>query len=377
MPGIQISEHLPQFAKLTNDAAIIRSMSTSEGAHGRARYYMHTGYKEGVGGLVYPSLGSIVSAELGKAELPAAELRRRQRPQLRLRLPRAAASTAVRQRPGPRRREPQAAGRRRPVRQPRRSAGRDGVGLPPRLQGRRPAPPTRRPTTGPSTLMQSKEAKAFDLSASRPSRKAAYGDGKFGEGCLLARRLVETGVPFVEVDAGRLGHAPGQLQPRQEAVAAGRPGDVRPDHRPQGPRPARRHAGHLDGRVRPHAEDHTARRQARPRPLPARLEHGHGRRRHQGRPGHRQDRRRRRRGGRAARSRPSTSWPASARCSASTTTSRTTRRSAARSASWTRAASRSRNFSRERIVQEGMIATQRRAAGARECFPSPPPRRPA
>ena len=44
-------------------------MYTGEGAHGRASYYMHTGYKEGVGGLVYPSLGSIVSAELGKRRL--------------------------------------------------------------------------------------------------------------------------------------------------------------------------------------------------------------------------------------------------------------------------------------------------------------------
>src|SRR5581483_4969914 len=54
--GIQISEHLPQIAQLMNHGAIIRSMSTSEGAHGRAKYYLHAGYKEGVGGLVYPSI---------------------------------------------------------------------------------------------------------------------------------------------------------------------------------------------------------------------------------------------------------------------------------------------------------------------------------
>ena len=41
-----------------------------QGAHGPARYYMHTGYREGSGGLVYPSLGSIVSAELGAPEFP-------------------------------------------------------------------------------------------------------------------------------------------------------------------------------------------------------------------------------------------------------------------------------------------------------------------
>jgi len=68
VPGIQISEHFPKLAQLMNHGAIIRSMSTSEGAHARAQYHMHTGYKEGQGGLVYPSLGSIVSAELGRPE---------------------------------------------------------------------------------------------------------------------------------------------------------------------------------------------------------------------------------------------------------------------------------------------------------------------
>jgi len=63
--GIQISEHFPQLARLMNHGAIIRSMSTPEGAHARASYNMHTGYREGQGGIVYPSLGAIVSKELG------------------------------------------------------------------------------------------------------------------------------------------------------------------------------------------------------------------------------------------------------------------------------------------------------------------------
>src|SRR4051812_43340116 len=40
--GIQVSEHFPEFAKLTNHAAVLRGMTTGEGAHGRARYFMHT-----------------------------------------------------------------------------------------------------------------------------------------------------------------------------------------------------------------------------------------------------------------------------------------------------------------------------------------------
>src|SRR5262249_29943785 len=51
-------------------------------------------------------------------------------------------------------------------------------------------------------LMKSKEAKAFDLSQEPASAKSAYGGTRFGESVLLARRLIETGVPFVEVTLG-------------------------------------------------------------------------------------------------------------------------------------------------------------------------------
>jgi uncharacterized protein (DUF1501 family) len=51
-------------------------------------------------------------------------------------------------------------------------------------------------------LMKSKEAKAFDLSQEPASARSAYGSTRFGDGCLLARRLVETGIPFVEVVLG-------------------------------------------------------------------------------------------------------------------------------------------------------------------------------
>src|SRR5437588_6730171 len=68
--GIQVSEHFPKFAQQMQHAALIRSMNTPEGGHARAKYYMHTGYREGIGGLTYPSLGSIASAELGRDDFP-------------------------------------------------------------------------------------------------------------------------------------------------------------------------------------------------------------------------------------------------------------------------------------------------------------------
>src|SRR5947209_7248878 len=65
VPGIQISENFPRFSRLMRHAAILRGMSTLEGAHPRARYHLHTGYREGQGGLVDPSPGAHVGKEIG------------------------------------------------------------------------------------------------------------------------------------------------------------------------------------------------------------------------------------------------------------------------------------------------------------------------
>jgi len=49
------------------------------------------------------------------------------------------------------------------------------------------------------TMMSSSAVQAFDLASEPQEAKDAYGDTPFGRGCLVARRLVEVGVPFVEV----------------------------------------------------------------------------------------------------------------------------------------------------------------------------------
>jgi uncharacterized protein (DUF1501 family) len=48
-------------------------------------------------------------------------------------------------------------------------------------------------------LMQSAASQAFDLSGEKKEAREKYGNSLFGQGCLLARRLVERGVPFIEV----------------------------------------------------------------------------------------------------------------------------------------------------------------------------------
>ena len=52
------------------------------------------------------------------------------------------------------------------------------------------------------TLMTSSELAAFDLTQEPDEIREAYGDNRFGQGCLLARRLVEHGVRFIEVVNG-------------------------------------------------------------------------------------------------------------------------------------------------------------------------------
>ncbi len=48
-------------------------------------------------------------------------------------------------------------------------------------------------------LLSSPEAKVFDLELESKETRDAYGDSRFGQGCLLARNLVEKGARFVEV----------------------------------------------------------------------------------------------------------------------------------------------------------------------------------
>src|SRR6202012_2737980 len=48
-------------------------------------------------------------------------------------------------------------------------------------------------------LMESPRLAAFDLESEPDRLVKSYGDSDFGRGCLLARRLVESGVKYVEV----------------------------------------------------------------------------------------------------------------------------------------------------------------------------------
>jgi uncharacterized protein (DUF1501 family) len=198
VPGIRISENFPKLARLMNHATIIRSMSTLEGAHPRARFHMHTGYREGIGGLVYPSLGSIVSKEIGDPSRPLPNF------------------VSVSQ-PG------YSSGYLGPQYQPLnvQNPAQGVANLQPLVGADRfnnrmsmleemeqsflgtyhaDASTAHRVTYQRAVqMLKSREAQAFNVASEPQSVRSAYGTNAFGQGCLLARRLVETGVSFVEV----------------------------------------------------------------------------------------------------------------------------------------------------------------------------------
>ena len=169
--GIQISSTLPKLAKQMNHLALIRSLRSREGDHFRGAYRMRTGYA--AGGDDYPEVGCVLAKELGDG-----------RPQLPryVRIGRLSLGRPPAKAPGflGRKYAPLVAG-----------AGKE-LALPP---------------TEDFEEIDKKHGKAqrkaveeaFDLTGEKTAVRAAYGRGRFGEGCLLARRLVERGVPVVEV----------------------------------------------------------------------------------------------------------------------------------------------------------------------------------
>src|SRR3989440_8181271 len=67
VPGIQVAEHWTHTAKVMDELAVIRSMTSKEGNHGRATYLLHTSYPPS-GGIVHPGFGSLAAQQLGAAD---------------------------------------------------------------------------------------------------------------------------------------------------------------------------------------------------------------------------------------------------------------------------------------------------------------------
>lgn len=227
VPGLRFSEHLPKLAQHADKLAVIRSMSTKEGDHGRGTYLLHTGHQP-MGPVRYPSIGASLAHELAGMNTDV--------PQYisiapyRVFNPAAFGSGFL----GPKY-SPLTVGAQdslQAVTAPDAAAYAelkvDDLALPPGVsaaqqagrldlwravesrfvENHRTASPIAHQTTYDRAvrLMSSKVARAFDLTKEDEKTRDAYGRSRFGQSCLMARRLIERDVAFVEVSLGGFGN---------------------------------------------------------------------------------------------------------------------------------------------------------------------------
>lgn len=212
VPGIQIAENLPKVAGVMNHLAPIRSMSTKEGDHTRATYYLKTGYLP-QGPIQYPSMGAFLGQRLRHEECDLPTF-------VSINPFRAFSPGAF----GPGFLGPSWS----PLVVAAQPQGTDGVtfqvqnlkiaedvtqrqvdsrlrlltSLEHDFLEARPGSPGASHVQSYSQavrMMKSSAVGAFDLDKEDDTLRDAYGRNAFGQGCLLARRLIEQGVSFVEV----------------------------------------------------------------------------------------------------------------------------------------------------------------------------------
>ncbi|RMF43996.1 MAG: DUF1501 domain-containing protein [Planctomycetota bacterium] len=224
VPGIRISEHLPQLAKWVHRMAIIRSMQTKEGDHSRGTFLVRTGQRPGQP-IHFPAFPAVLAKELMRPSsgipgyvsiLPSSFIS-----------PRAFGAGFL----GPAY-QPLTVGRSAgsPIGATEQADTTDPVPVDLRVENLQPpagfpayrirrrrefwellqssyAPAQR---AGPAIvhdtvyrramqLAESDLVDAFDLSREDAATRQEYGPQAFGQGCLLARRLIQRGVPVVEV----------------------------------------------------------------------------------------------------------------------------------------------------------------------------------
>lgn len=202
VPGVQVCEHLPRMAQRLDRGTIIRTVTHDViDEHAAATNRMHTG-RAPTGTIVYPSIGSVASHELGSAstEVPA---------YIVMGYPSATRGPGflgarhnyiylIDTESGPE-------GLRRgddvtPDRLERRSRLLQGMrnDYRQKFSGFRPVEDYVDAGITGDRLAGPKFSSVFDLKSESDSLRQAYGN-EFGQRCLLARRLVECGTRFIEV----------------------------------------------------------------------------------------------------------------------------------------------------------------------------------
>jgi uncharacterized protein (DUF1501 family) len=200
VPGIQIAEHFSHCAQVMDDLAIVRSLTSKEGNHQRATYLLHHGYLP-MGGVQFPNIGANVAQQIGDA---TAELPSYVRIGDRLANAGGGGFLGVQYDPLVLRsadRPPENTELRTSVdRFQRRLRLLEGLQTDfAQGAGAQIVADQRELLSQASDMILSPRMEAFDVSREPSGVRQAYGQGNFAAGCLLARRLVEQGVTFVEV----------------------------------------------------------------------------------------------------------------------------------------------------------------------------------
>jgi hypothetical protein len=202
--GVRISQYLPLTAKQMHHVAVVNSLASTQGAHEPGNYYMHTSYTLR-GTIRHPGMGAWANVLLGggnptlpnyvyiggDSRHPGAGFLPPQYTPLFVNNPESAVKNVKRQ----------------SGLTEERFAAR--LGLADELDQEFRATFAQRNVKaysemydGAIRMMKSEDLAAFDLTKESAEARVAYGKDAFGQGCLLARRLVERGVRFVEVSLG-------------------------------------------------------------------------------------------------------------------------------------------------------------------------------
>ncbi|HEX7898239.1 MAG TPA: DUF1501 domain-containing protein, partial [Planctomycetota bacterium] len=199
-PGLLVSEHLPKVAAVSDKFSVIRTLNSKDPNHDTARYLLHTGYRTDPT-VEHPHLGSLITHELGtKAEglpgcitigkdattgsgylppeLAPLQVEKIDNPLEDLKLPAAVNAFRLADREALLK-----------AQNARFTAGHPDL----KVESQQKA------VERAFSLIRSPNLKAFDIGQEPEDVRALYGTSPFGKACLMARRLVEAGVRFVEV----------------------------------------------------------------------------------------------------------------------------------------------------------------------------------
>ncbi len=197
----QISSFLPQTAKITDKITVIRSMTAKVGVHEQARYLMRTGFEKR-GTIVHPTFGAWAQNYLGPshATLPSSVCVNRPADHGNGFFPATMSPLPIL--------DPDE-GLQNAIAKADSTVMQKRLSLLSQMDGK-----FSEVVSDPSVaayndfyestlrLMKGKDLQCFDLDNEPAELREKYGRNKFGQGCLLARRLVEGGVRYVEVESG-------------------------------------------------------------------------------------------------------------------------------------------------------------------------------